>query len=64
MGVARAMDTISRLDIRMPVFPKEIFDQDYPEYEEYEEYEYDDIEAEIVDTKKKHRRNREQSINY
>ena len=63
MGMARAMDTINNMDIRMPVFPKDIFDEDYPEYEEYE-YEYDDIEEEVIDTKKKLRKNRKQSVNY
>ena len=55
MGVATAMETVSSIDIRMPVFSKDIFDEQYPEYEEYE---YEEVEEEIIDTKKRNRNNR------
>ena len=54
-GVARMMDTVQNIDIRMPIFPKDVFEEDYAEYEEYEENEkYDDkFETEIIEAKKK-----------
>ena len=55
MGVATAMETVSSVDIRMPVFSKDIFDEQYPDYEEYE---YEEVEEEIIDTKKRNRNNR------
>ena len=53
-GVARMVDTVQNIDIRMPTFP-EVFDEDYAEYEEYEENEeYDaNFETEIIEAKKK-----------
>ena len=54
-GVARMVDTVQNIDIRMPVFPKDVFDDDYADYEEYEENEeYDDgdFEVEIIEAKK------------
>ena len=54
-GVARMVDTVQNIDIRMPIFPKDVFEEDYAEYEEYEENEkYDDkFETEIIEAKKK-----------
>ena len=54
-GVARMVDTVQNIDIRMPVFPKDVFDDDYADYEEYEENgEYDEnFEVEIIEAKKK-----------
>jgi len=54
-GVARMVDTVQNIDIRMPTFPKDVFEEDYAEYEEYEENEkYDDkFETEIIEAKKK-----------
>ena len=54
-GVARMMDTVQNIDIRMPIFPKDVFEEDYAEYEEYEENEkYEDkFETEIIEAKKK-----------
>merc|ERR1712122_156679 len=59
MGTETVVETVR--DIRMPVFPKEIFDQDYPQYEDYE---YEDVEEEVIDSKKKNRGNKKQNINY
>ena len=60
MGMERMVDTVSHLDIRMPTFPKDIFEDDYPGYDEeyYEDEEeyYEDeeeFETEIIDAKKK-----------
>ena len=53
--MATAMETVSSIDIRMPVFSKDIFDEQYPEYEDYE---YEEVEEEIIDTKKRNRNNR------
>ena len=61
MGVSSAVETVRNLQIRMPVFPKEIFDQDYPEYEEYE---YEDVEVEVIDSKKRNRKNKKQNIQF
>ena len=54
-GVARMVDTVQNIDIRMPTFPKDVFEEDYAMYEEYEENEkYDDkFETEIIEAKKK-----------
>ena len=54
MGMERMIDTVGHLDIRMPVFPKDVFNDDYPDYQ----YEQDDIydeefETEIIDVKKR-----------
>ena len=54
-GVARMVDTVQNIDIRMPVFPKDVFEEDYADYEEYEENEeYDgNFETEIIEAKVK-----------
>ena len=54
MGMERMIDTVGHLDIRMPVFPKDVFNDDYPEYQ-YEEYNSDneEFETEIIDVKKR-----------
>merc|ERR1711997_431781 len=61
MGMERMVETVRSVDIRMPVFPKDFFDQDYPEYEEYE---YEDYGAEIIETKKRNRKNNKQNIKF
>ena len=61
MGMERMVETVRSVDIRMPVFPKDFFDQDYPEYEEYE---YEDYQEEIIDTKKRNRKNKKQNIKF
>ena len=61
MGMERMVETVGSVDIRMPVFPKDFFDQQYPEYEEYE---YEDYQEEIIDTKKRNRKNKKQNIKF
>merc|ERR1711997_260103 len=61
MGLERMVETVRSVDIRMPVFPKDFFDQDYPEYEEYE---YEEYEEEIIETKKRNRKNNKHNINF
>ena len=52
MGMERMIDTVGHLDIRMPVFPKDVFNDDYPEYEEYDS-DNEEFETEIIDVKKR-----------
>ena len=61
MGVERMVETVRSVEIRMPVFPKDFFDQEYPEYEEYE---YEDYTEEIIETKKRNRKNNKQNIKF
>merc|ERR1712110_1264369 len=61
MGVERMVETVRSVEIRMPVFPKDFFDQEYPEYEEYE---YEDYKEEIIETKKRNRKNNKQNIKF
>ena len=61
MGVERMVETVRSVDIRMPVFPTDFFDQQYPEYEEYE---YEDYQEEIIETKKRNRKNNKQNIKF
>ena len=57
-GLARMVDTVHSLDIRMPTFPQDVFHDDYPEYE-YEEYqEYEEEDTEIIDAKKKSKKSK------
>ena len=57
-GLARMVDTVHSLDIRMPTFPQDVFHDDYPEYEEYEYQEYEEEDTEIIDAKKKSRKSK------
>ena len=61
MGMERMVETVRSVDIRMPVFPKDFFDQQYPEYEEYE---YEDYQEEIIETKKRNRKNKKPNMNF
>lgn len=53
MGMERMVDTVSHLDIRMPTFPKDIFEDDYPGYDEEYYEDEKEFETEIIDAKKK-----------
>ena len=53
MGVERMVDTVSNIDIRMPTFPKDVFEDDYPNYDDEEYYYDDDEEVEIIEAKKR-----------
>lgn len=53
MGMERMVDTVSHLDIRMPTFPKDIFEDDYPGYDEEYYEDEEEFETEIIDAKKK-----------
>ena len=58
-GVTRMVDTLHNIDIRMPTFPKDVFDEDYAEYEDYEENYYNaDSEPEIIEAKKKSKKSK------
>ena len=57
-GLARMVDTVHSLDIRMPTFPQDVFHDDYPEYEEYEYQEYEEEDTEIIDAKKKSKKSK------
>ena len=58
-GVTRMVDTLQNIDIRMPTFPKDVFDEDYAEYEDYEEDYYNaDSEPEIIEAKKKSKKSK------
>ena len=58
-GVTRMVDTLQNIDIRMPTFPKDVFDEDYAEYEDYEENYYNaDSEPEIIEAKKKSKKSK------
>ena len=58
-GVTRMVDTLQNIDIRMPTFPKDVFDEDYADYEDYEENYYNaDSEPEIIEAKKKSKKSK------
>ena len=42
----------------MPVFPKDVFENDYPDYNIYEEEEENEFETEIIEAKTKNRHNK------
>ena len=42
----------------MPVFPKDVFEDDYPDYSIYEEEEETEFETEIIEAKTKNRHNK------
>ena len=42
---------IRDISTRMPVFPKDVFEDDYPDYNIYDEDHEDEFETEIIEAK-------------
>ena len=42
---------IKDISTRMPVFPKDVFEDDYPDYNIYDEDHEDEFETEIIEAK-------------